>query len=317
MYDTIIIGAGPAGVTAAIYAERAGLKTLILEKMFVGGQMINTPDIENYPGLMSISGPDISNKFRDHLSLFKNIELKTETVLEIEPEGSTKKVTTKKQTYEAKTIILATGASPRKLNIKGEAEFAGMGVSYCATCDGAMFRGKEVMVIGGGNTAIEEAIFLSRICSKVHLVHRRDEFRAVKSLVETLKAIENIEIHYDSIPEEIFGVERKQANGAFATQAAPGVNSISLKNVKTNEVKTISINCVFVAIGQIPSNSLAEGKVDMTESGYIQTDAHMQTNIPGVFAAGDGRENVLKQVITAAAEGAIAGQSAAIYISTL
>ncbi|MCL1925138.1 MAG: thioredoxin-disulfide reductase [Defluviitaleaceae bacterium] len=304
MYDTIIIGAGPAGVTAAIYADRAGLKTLVLEKMFVGGQMVNTYEVENYPGFKMISGPDLSNTFKEHMLNFENIELKTETVQDLQLEGELKKVITKKNTYETKTIIFATGAAPKKLGIKGEEEFSGMGVSYCATCDGAMFRGKEVMIVGGGYTAVEDAIFLSRLCSKVHLVHRRDEFRAGKKIVDNLKKIENIEIHYDSVAEEIHGEERK-------------VNAVSIKNLKTEELKKVDTSCIFIAIGQLPSNALAEGKIEMTEDKYIKTDAHMQTNIAGVFAAGDGRDNVMKQIITAAAEGAIAGQAASSYIANM
>ena len=308
MYDTIIIGAGPAGVTSAIYADRAGLKTLVLEKMFVGGQMVNTYEVENYPGFKMISGPDLSNTFKEHMLSFPSIELKTGTVIDLDLEGEVKKVTTKKETFEAKTVIITTGASPRKLGVLGEEEYSGMGVSYCATCDGAMFRGKEVAIVGGGYTAVEDAIFLSRLCTKVHLIHRRDEFRAGKKIVDNLKKIENIQIHYDSVVTEIHG----KAEGMRKE-----VTEISIKNVKTDESIKINASCIFIAVGQIPQNDIVKDIVEVNKEGYILTDNYMKTSIQGVFAAGDGRENVMKQIITAAAEGAIAAHSASSFIANM
>ena len=302
-YDVIIIGAGPAGITAAIYADRAGLKTLVLEKLFVGGQIVNTYEVENYPGFSHILGQDLVLKLGEHVAAFKDIELKREAVIDVYLQGDIKVVKTKKNSYDAKSVIIATGATPRYLNVPGEDIYKSKGVSYCGTCDGALYRKKDVVVVGGGNTAVEDAIFLSRLCNKVYLVHRRDSFRAAKKMVNNMLNIENIEVCYDSIVENIGGNNEK-------------VEHILIKNIKSNEQQKIYAQCIFIAVGQIPNNDLFKGKIKTTEQGYIITDNHMETSEKGVFAAGDGRENVLKQIITAAGEGAVAAYGASVYIAT-
>lgn len=302
-FDVIIIGGGPAGVTAAIYAERAGLKPLILEKMFVGGQVVNTSEVENYPGLGLIGGTELAMAFDADMKRFPDITFKREEVLELSLEGETKQVTTKKGTYTAHTVILTMGAKPRYLEVEGEQTFAGRGVSYCGTCDGALYRGKQVLVAGGGNTAVEDAIFLSRLCEHVHIVHRRDTFRAGKKMVENMLKIPNITIHYDSTVETIKG--------------ETAVNEVVIKNKNTGDLTNVPADCIFIAVGQIPSNDLVKDKVELDAFGYIKTDEHMATNVSGVFAAGDGRANVLKQIITAAGEGAIAAYSASLYMANL
>ena len=300
-YDCIIIGAGPAGITAAIYADRAGLKTLVLEKLFVGGQVVNTAEVDNYPGFKNIMGADLVMKMEDHLKSFE-VDFKREEALKITLDNDKKTVVTKKGEYTATTLILAMGSKPRYLNIQGEEEFRARGVSYCGTCDGALYRGKDVVVIGGGNSALEDAIFLSRMCNKVHLIHRRDEFRADKKIIKNLLNIKNVVIHYDCVGESIGG-----SNTA---------DHIIIKNVKTGETKKIDTSCVFIAIGQIPNNKLVENLLETDELGYITTNLKMETNQPGVFAAGDGRSNVLKQVVVAAGEGALAAYGASVYIAT-
>ena len=302
-YDVIIIGAGPCGITSAIYADRAGLKTLLLEKMFVGGQIVNTYEVENYPGFNMILGTDLVAKFDEHVKSFPDIDFKYEEVLELDLKEDLKTIRTRKSTYTSKTVIIATGSTPRYLGVPGEERLRGMGVSYCGTCDGAMYRGKDVVVVGGGNVAVEDAIFLSRLCNSVQLIHRRDAFRADKKMVENMLKIDNITIHYDSVVEEISGDKLTEF--------------VIIKNVKTNEETKLSTDCIFIAVGQIPNNKIVEGMVKTDESGYIITDNHMATNVAGVFAAGDGRVNVLKQIVTAAGEGAIAAYGASVYIASL
>lgn len=301
-YDVVIIGAGPCGITAAIYADRAGLKTLLLEKMFVGGQIVNTYEVENYPGFSMILGTDLVTKFEAHVKSFPDIDFKREEVLALDIVGDVKTIKTKKGDYKSKTVIIATGSTPRYLGVPGEERLRGMGVSYCGTCDGAMYRGKDVMVVGGGNVAVEDAIFLSRLCNNVHLIHRREAFRADKKMVDNMLKIENITIHYDSVVEEIGGEKSTEF--------------VLVKNVKTNEVIQLPTDCIFIAVGQIPNNKIVDGLVRTDDTGYIITDTHMATNVPGVFAAGDGRVNVLKQIVTAAGEGAIAAYGASVYIAS-
>ncbi|MCL1936351.1 MAG: thioredoxin-disulfide reductase [Defluviitaleaceae bacterium] len=302
-YDVIIIGAGPCGVTSAIYCDRAGLKTLVLEKLFVGGQIVNTYEVENYPALGMILGVDLVSKFESHLKSFEDIDFKREEVISINALGELKEVNTKKNTYKSKAIIFATGSTPRYLGVPGEERLKGMGVSYCGTCDGAMFRKQDVLVVGGGNTAVEDAIFLSRLCNKVYVVHRRDTFRADKKMVDNMLKIPNIEFHYDSVVEEICGEN--------------STDSIIIKNINTNEKLKINVNCIFIAIGQIPNNNLIKDFVKIDDGGYAITDDHMKTNVDGFFVAGDGRAGVLKQIITAASDGAIAAFSASKYIAKL
>ena len=284
IYDLIIIGSGPAGLSAAIYAERAKLKTLVLEKEYIsGGQVVNTYEVDNYPGLPGIGGYELGSKFREHADKL-GAKFVTAEVLELaDMEAPVKKVVTKKETYETRTILLATGARHRPLGAAGETELAGMGVSYCATCDGAFFKGRNVVVAGGGDVAVEDALFLARGCAKVTLVHRRNELRAAKVLQQALFAAENVEV-------------------------------VRLKNVKTGETKALSVDGIFIAVGMLPNSGLAAGKVELDETGYIKAGENCETNVTGIFAAGDVRTKKLRQIVTAAADGANAVNSITEYI---
>ncbi len=303
IYDLIIIGSGPAGLTAAIYATRAELKTLVLEKApMSGGQILNTYEVDNYPGLPGINGFDMGMKFREHAEAL-GASFSEKEVLRIEDNGQTKKVFTNDGEYLAKTLILATGAKYSLLNIPGEIEFSGMGVSYCATCDGAFFRNKTTVVVGGGDVAIEDAIFLSRICTKVYLVHRRNELRGAKSLQKKLFSTPNIEVVWDTVATEIKGSDK--------------VESVTLKNVKTQELTSIDIDGIFIAVGIIPNTDTFKDIIKTNESGYILADESCETNIKGIFAAGDLRTKALRQIITAAGDGANAVTSVESYLNTL
>lgn len=298
LYDLIIIGAGPAGMTASIYASRASMSVLMLEKKYPGGQMLSTAEIENYTGYEEISGPDLSEKMFEHSKKF-GTEFAFGEISNINLDGNIKVLTAGDKEYKAKTVIIATGTEAKLLGIPGEQEFASRGVSYCAVCDGAFFRNKEVVVIGGGDSAIEEAIYLSNIVNKVTIVHRRDELRAQKILQERAFQKENIEFVWDSIPVEIKG-ERK-------------VNSIVVKNVKTEEVKELSVDGVFIYIGMNPQTESFKNLEILDELGYIPTDEHLATKIPGLFVAGDVRQKEIRQIVTAANDGAVAAQSAYKY----
>jgi len=303
LYDIAIIGSGPAGLTAGIYAGRARLKTIIIEKEQAGGQIVQTEEVENYPGaLEGDTGPDIVNRMVEQTKKF-GVEKLSAEITDVELEGDIKILKSKDGEYRAKSIIIATGAEPRFLGCPGEKEFIGKGVSYCATCDGAFFEDLEIYVIGGGDTAVEEAIFLTKFARKVYVVHRRNELRAAKSIQE--KAFENkkIEFIWDSTVEEIKG------DGI--------VNGIVLKNKKTGEIQDIkaqdSMMGVFIFVGYKPITKLFEGKLKM-ERGYIKTDEDMKTSITGVYAAGDARVKNLRQVVTATADGAIAAVHAEKYL---
>ena len=300
MYDVAIIGEGPAGMTAAIYATRAGLSPIVLEKAFAGGQMSITPEIDNYPGFEHISGFELSDKMAKQA---KNLgaEIMRADVTDIDFSPSDNKIITSKGEISARTVILALGASHKNLNVPGEDTFRGKGVSCCATCDGNFFRGKDVCVVGGGNTALEDALYLSNICRKVYLIHRRDTFRGFEALVDKVIAAENIITVLDSVVEEICGDER--------------VSSVSVKNVKTGEVSSISLSGCFVAIGSVANTSLIKDKIKLTEEGRIAAGEDTRTNLPGVFAAGDIREKISYQIITAAADGAVAAHMAGTYIA--
>ncbi|PXV86695.1 thioredoxin reductase (NADPH) [Lachnotalea glycerini] len=303
MYDLIIIGSGPAGLSAAIYAQRAMLNTLTIEKnVMSGGQILNTYEVDNYPGYKGINGFDLGMKFREHADSLgaKFIE---ENVQEIVVVDDVKRVITDQGTYETKAIIIATGARYRKLEVPGEAEFSGMGVSYCATCDGAFFRNKTTCVVGGGDVAIEDAIFLARMCEKVYVIHRRDEFRAAKSLQEKLFSMDNVEIIWDSKVKQIKGDEK--------------VSSLEVINVKTNEETNISTDGVFIAVGIIPNSDEFSSAVAMNEQKYIIAEENCSTDIDGVFAAGDIRTKMLRQIITAASDGANAVTSVQNYLNKL
>ncbi len=303
MYDIIIIGTGPAGLAAAIYGERARLSLLVIEKQpMSGGQIINTTDVDNYPGLQGVGGFELASKLRSHADAM-GAEIITAEVKEVELLGDVKRVVTEDAVYEGKTVIIATGATHRKLGVAGEEELLGAGVSYCATCDGAFFRGKEVAVIGGGDVALEDALFLSRISSKVYLIHRRDEFRGAKSLQEKVFAAENIEIIWNTVAEEVVGEGK--------------VEALALKNRVSGETYRLSVQGVFVAVGIQPNTELFRGMTELDKSGYICAGEEGNTSIPGVFAAGDVRTKQLRQVITAAADGANAVTSVEHYLNSL
>ena len=300
IYDVVIIGSGPAGLAAAIYAERAELNAIVIEKNVVsGGQVLTTYEVDNYPGVRGIGGYDLGMKFREHADSL-GADFVEDEVLCIETEGKVKKVVCAGQTYETKTVIIATGAGHRKLGIPGEEELSGMGVSYCATCDGAFFRGKTTAVIGGGDVAIEDAIFLARLCKKVYLVHRRDELRGAKSLQKKLFSLENVELVWDSVPERIEGENK--------------VEKLVVSNVKTKETKELELQGVFVAVGINPNSAPFEGLVEM-ENGYINAGEDCATSCPGIFAAGDVRTKGLRQIVTAVSDGANAITSVERYLT--
>lgn len=303
MYDLIIIGSGPAGLTAAIYAQRAVLKTLVIEKSVMsGGQILNTYEVDNYPGYKGINGFDLGLKLREHADML-GATFVEEDVKGIEVKDNVKKVITEKGTYETKTIIIATGARYRKLDVPGETNYLGMGVSYCATCDGAFFRNKITCVVGGGDVAVEDAIFLSRMCKKVYVIHRRDKFRAAKSLQDKLFSLDNVEIIWDSEVKEIKGEDSK-------------VTSLEIMNKQTNEERTIETDGVFIAVGIIPNSEEFEKIVEVDEQKYIIANEDCTTNIAGIYAAGDIRTKMLRQIITAASDGANAVTSAQNYLNT-
>jgi len=290
MYDTIIIGAGPAGLSAGIYARRGGLKTVIIEKQSVGGQAQTAADIQNYPGIPSTSGFDLCYAMMNQCTTF-GADFVFDTILQISLVGEVKKVTLARGTeIEGKTVIIASGASARNLGVENENEFIGKGVSYCATCDGAFFKGKTVAVIGGGNTAAEDALYLEKLAKKVYLVHRRNALRADKILCDRLEK-SGVSIIWDSVVESLSGEDK--------------IAQVTLKNVKNDTLTPLLVDGVFVAIGEIPNSQLFEN-VEKTSSGYIVTNDVMRTNIHGVYAVGDVREKSLRQVVTACADGAIA-----------
>jgi len=300
MHDVIIIGGGPSGLSAALYAARAGKDTILFERMFIGGQMATTTTIENYPGIQSVSGFELAQSMERQAVSF-GTKILYEEVVSIEIDKINKIVKTNNATYMAKAIILAMGASPQELSVPGEKELRGMGVSYCATCDGAFFRNKPTTVVGGGNTALEDAIFLGEICSKVYLIHRRDSFRAEKVLQEKASSMKNIEFMLNSTVEGIKGDGH--------------VEAVDIKNVKTGESKSINVDGIFVGIGTKPNSELVKGLVEINNGGYIYSDNNMQTNLFGVFVAGDVREKMIRQVVTASADGAAAAQASIRYIN--
>ncbi len=297
MYDIIIIGSGIAGLTSAIYALNNKRKVLILESQTYGGQIINSNIINNYPGFLEISGFDLMTSIYNQVKNLGGV-IKYEEVLEI---TKNKKVITKNETYEAKSIIISTGLAPRKLNLENEGKFIGKGISYCATCDGSFYKDKDVMVVGGGNTAIEDVIYLSNICKKVYLVYRRKELRKDVNLTEKVKELSNVEIIYNSNIEKLNGDE--------------SLNSVDIINKDTEKITNIIIDGLFVAIGKIPSGNIFKDLLNVTENGYIITDEDCHTNIDGIYAAGDIRKKKLRQLVTAASDGAIAAIEAIKYIN--
>ncbi len=307
IYDMIIIGAGPAGMSAAVYAKRAQLSVLVIERDFAsGGQIVKTYEVDNYLGLPGIGGYELGEKFREHVDKFE-VPFVRDKVQEIQEnqldgiDGSLKKVITKKGEYLAKTVVLAGGASPRMLEIPGEEEFQGRGVSYCATCDGAFFRERVTAVIGGGDSAVEDAIFLSRICKKVYMIHRRDSLKASKSLQTALDKLENVEILWDTVPEAIKGNSE--------------VETLQIKNQKTQEERELSVDGVFVAVGSVPNTKEFRNLIQLNEADYIAAGEDCKTNVAGIYAAGDIRTKALRQVVTAVSDGANAVYSAQGYLA--
>ena len=299
MFDVVIIGSGPAGLTAAIYGRRAGLSVLVLEKApMSGGQLIYTYEVDNYPGLQGMSGFDMGMKFREHAESME-AEFAEGEVLEIRLHGETKEVVTKNHVYEARAIIIAAGATHSRLDVPGEEELRGRGVSYCATCDGAFFRDKITAVAGGGDVAVEDAIFLSRFCKKVYLIHRRDQLRAAEMLQQKLFALSNVEILWDSTVEKISGLEQ--------------VEHISIRNKQTGEESELKVDGVFIAVGIRPQSESYTSLVEMDKMGYLVAGEDCRTNVEGIFAAGDIRTKDLRQVVTAVADGANAVNSVQKY----
>lgn len=300
MYDTIIIGSGPAGMTAALYAARSNLKVAVLEQGAPGGQMNNTSDIENYPGYEMISGPELSMKMHEPLEKF-GVENLYGIVSAVEDHGEFKKVLTEDASYETKTVIVATGAKHRPLEVAGEETYNSRGVSYCAVCDGAFFRGQDLLVVGGGDSAVEEALFLTRFANKVTIVHRRDELRAQKVLQDRAFANDKVDFIWDSVVKEIKGNDVK-------------VTSVDIENVKTGQVTNHEFGGVFIYVGLDPVSSMVKGLSITDEAGWIPTDEHMNTKAAGIFAVGDVRQKDLRQITTAVGDGATAAQSAYQYI---
>lgn len=303
IYDTVIIGGGPAGYTAALYAARAGLSTLVLEKLSPGGQMTETQNIENYPGFSDgIDGFTLGFNMQSGAEKF-GAESDMTQVLSVKLSESPKVITTDKGEVLAKTVIIATGAYHKHLGVKNEEELIGRGVGYCAACDGMFYRGKTVAVVGGGNSAVQDALLLSRICKKVYLIHRRDTLRATKVYHEPLMKAENVEFLWDSAVDELL-FEKK-------------LHGVNVKNLKDGSVRSIELDGLFISIGRSPVSELFKDEISTDAQGYIIADESTKTNIPGVFAAGDVRTKALRQVVTAAADGAVAAHFAEEYINQL
>ena len=300
MYDTLIIGAGPAGMTAALYAARSNLKVALLEAGIPGGQMNNTSDIENYPGYANISGPELAEKMFEPLEALgvEHLFGRAESIVD---QGSYKEITADDGLLQAKTVIIATGSNHRLLGVPGEEELNSRGVSYCAVCDGAFFRDEDLMVVGGGDSAVEEAIFLTQFAKSVTIVHRRDALRAQKVLQDRAFANEKIHFAWNTVVEEIKGDNR--------------VTSLVLKDVQTGEVREQAAGGVFIYVGLDPVSDFAQDLGILDDQGWVITDDHMKTSVPGVFAVGDVRQKDLRQVTTAVGDGAVAGQEAYKYIT--
>ncbi len=299
MYDVAIIGAGPAGLTAAIYSTRAALSTVVIERAYSGGQMTVTSEIDNYPGFKSISGFELSAKMSEHAKSlgaeFKNLDVKS---LNFGKDFHT--IETDSGEISARTVILAQGASRRKLGVDGEERLAGSGVSYCATCDGGFFKNLDACIVGGGNTALEDALYLSNVCRKVYLIHRREGFRGYEALLRLVKQTDNIELVLSSTVKSI--------NGKFK------VESVTVKNADGKE-RIIPASACFIAVGSIPNTELLKGKLDLTSSGHIPAGEDTVTSIPGIFAAGDVRNKISYQIVTACADGAVAAHMAGAYLA--
>lgn len=302
-FDVVILGGGPAGFSAGIYAARGNVKTAIVDINMMGGQPSNYLELENYPGFDMIGGYDLMEKFEAHADKFGVEKYPMQEIQKIELTNDIKKIITNDTTFNAKTIIIATGAGPQKLNIPGEKEFLGRGVSYCAVCDGAFYREKTVAVVGGGNAAVEEANYLTRFADKVYIIHRRDKLRADKIVQERAFKNPKIEFVYDTVATEILGENT--------------VEKLIIKNVKTEKISELKVDGVFPYIGFTPNTDLINGQVKQNEQGFIQTDEYMQTSVKGVYAIGDVRTTPLRQVITAASDGAIGAMNAIKYLDEI
>lgn len=293
-YDIVIIGAGTAGLTAALYAARAGKKVLILENESIGGQIATSPKVENYPGFSEISGMEFSDRLYEQASAL-GVELELDKAEKITDNGDNKTVKTEYGEFTCKAVIIATGVKHRHLGIEAEEKYMGRGVSYCAVCDGAFYKGKDVAVVGGGNSAVQSAIMLSNICNKVYLIHRRDEFRCEKKLSDEVRAIENIELVLSSTVQDLKGEDK--------------LTTVIIEN-KSGETEEISAEGLFVLVGQIPENGAFADIITLDESGYIVAGEDCKTNVDGVFAAGDCRTKAIRQLTTAAADGSVAALAA-------
>jgi thioredoxin reductase (NADPH) len=299
-FDVIIVGGGPGGLTAGMYCSRSNLNAVLFEKLFPGGQIINTGMVEDYPGFEEIEGPELARRFHDHALRF-GLRIETEEVHEVRSEGPLRQiVVTGRGTYAAKTVILAAGGHPNLLKVPGEQEFSGKGVSYCAICDGAFFRGEVIAVVGGGDAAVEEGIFLTGYGSKVVIIHRRDRLRAAEVIQERARKNPKIEFVWNSVVERIGGDSK--------------VTHVELRNTVTGERSRLDVGAVFVFVGFVPNSHLVRGDLRKTEAGYIITDTRMMTSIPGIFAVGDVRDQLTKQVTTAAGDGTTAAIAAYKYI---
>ncbi|MED3647422.1 thioredoxin-disulfide reductase [Halalkalibacterium halodurans] len=303
VYDVVIAGAGPAGMTAAVYTSRANLSTVMVERGVPGGQMANTEDVENYPGFDHILGPELSTKMFEHAKKF-GAEYAYGDIKEIIDQGDLKLVKAGNKEYKARAVIVATGAEYKKLGVPGEKELSGRGVSYCAVCDGAFFKGKELVVVGGGDSAVEEAVYLTRFASKVTIIHRRDQLRAQKILQQRAFDNDKIEFIWEHVVKQINGTDGK-------------VSSVTIEHAKTGEQQDFKTDGVFIYIGMLPLNEAVKNLNILNDEGYIVTNEEMETSVPGIFAAGDVREKSLRQIVTATGDGSLAAQNVQHYIEEL
>lgn len=303
IYDMIIVGGGPGGYTAAMYAARAGMSVLVLEQFFAGGQMALTHQIDNYPGFENgIDGMTLAQNMQQQAERF-GVETYNAQVRELDLKTMIKRVVANDESFYGKTVVLSTGANPRELGLKNEKELLGKGIHYCASCDGMFYKGKTVAIIGGGNTAVMDALLLSRVASKVYLLHRRDQLRATKLYHEQLTQIENVEICFNTVVEELKGEQH--------------LTGVTIKNTKTSEISSLSCDGVFVSVGRVPATEILDGQVALDEAGYVMADESTETNLKGVYAVGDVRTKKLRQIVTAVADGANAVTYAEEYLASL